>query len=149
MFLCLDITKIYWNFYFQMLCSYSLKSISLLYFIRICMLFHESSYISNSAKCSYDFTVSVTKTFNIWEKLLLIKNIIFKKIILFQKLDCYLFIIFPMIINNHFILIEIEMNLHLLVEIRNMNVFWEEIHHVVWDCSNWFWVYYIREYTDE
>ena len=149
MFLCLDITKIYWNFYFQMLCSYSLKSISLLYFIRICMLFHESSYISNSAKCSYDFTVSVTKTFNIWEKFLLIKNIIFKKIILFQKLDCYLFIIFPMIINNHFILIEIEMNLHLLVEIRNMNVFWEEIHHVVWDCSNWFWVYYIREYTDE
>lgn len=132
-----------------MLCSYSLKSISLLYFIRICMLFHESSYISNSAKCSYDFTVSVTKTFNIWEKLLLIKNIILKKIILFQKLDCYLFIIFPMVINSHFVLIEIEMNLHLLVEIRNMNVFWEEIHHVVWDCSNWFWVYYIREYTDE
>ena len=132
-----------------MLRCYSLKSSSLLYFIRICMLFHEWDYSSHSAKCSHDFTMSVTHTFNIWKKLLLIKNIIFKKIIVFQKLDCYLFIIFPMIIHNRFVLIEIEMNPHLLVEIRNTNVFWEEIHHVVWDCSNWFWVYYIRGYTNE
>lgn len=38
------------------------------------MLFHESDYISNSARCSHDSTMSVTQTFNIWKKLLLIKK---------------------------------------------------------------------------